>query len=79
MYDLKERVKSRLEEKPNNDIVVEFDAQDFTSGQFNYLVQMSEILSNDKELEVGDFNLGIFKITINKIKTYEEELIKCER
>ena len=39
---------------------------------------MSEILSNDEELEVGEFGLGIFKIIVNKIKTYEGELIKCE-
>ena len=32
------------------------------------------------KIESGDeFDLGIFKITINKLKTYEEELIKCER
>jgi hypothetical protein len=62
-----------------NDIEVRFDAKDFTAEQFNYLAQLSEILSNDTELEEGSFNLGIFEININKIKTYEEELIKCER
>ena len=46
---------------------------------FNYLVQLSQILANDEELEVGSFELDIFEIQINKIKTYEEELIKCER
>ena len=40
--------------------------------------QLSEILAND-ELEVGSFELDIFEISINKIKTYEEGLIKCER
>jgi hypothetical protein len=40
---------------------------------------LPEILSNDTELEVGQFGIGIFKIKINKIKTYEEELVKCER
>ena len=78
MFDLRERVKSRIEETPDNDIVVEFDAKEFTPEQFNYLANLSEILSNDDELEVGSFELGIFKITINKIKTYEKELIKCE-
>ena len=43
---------------------------------FNTLQQLSEILAND-ELEVGSFELDIFEIKINKIKTYEEELIKC--
>jgi hypothetical protein len=30
-------------------------------------------------LEVGSFELGIFEIKINKLHTYEEDLIKCER
>ena len=49
------------------------------TGLGNNLFQLSAILSNDKQIETGSFELGIFKITINKIKTYEENLIKCER
>ena len=64
---------------PSNDIIVEFSAREFTPEQFNYLANLSEILSNDEELEVGEFELGIFTIKVNKIKTYEEELIICER
>ena len=45
----------------------------------HYPLQLSEILDNDEELEVGEFELGVFTIKVNKIKTYEEELIKCER
>ena len=50
--------------------------------QFKYLAQLSEILANDEGIEkdtVGEFDLGIFKILINSTRTYEEELIKCER
>ena len=43
---------------------------------FQMLQQLPEILSNDEELEVGSFTLGIFEVTINKIKTYEDDLIK---
>ena len=64
---------------PNNDIIVEFNAQELTPEQFNYIGNLSEILANDKELEVGQFDLGIFKIKINNLKTYEEELIKCQK
>ena len=64
---------------PSNDIIVEFNAREFTPQQFNYIAQLSEILSNDEELEVGEFELGIFTVKVNKVKTYEEELIKCER
>ena len=78
LFDLSKRVKPFYEEK-TNDIIVEFDAKEFTPQQFNIISHLPEILSDDDELEVGEFNVGIFKITINKIKTYEKELIKCER
>ena len=78
VIDLSEKVCSIHAEK-QNDIEVRFDATEFTPQQFNYIAQLSEILANDEELEVGEFELGIFTIKVNKIKTYEEELIKCER
>jgi hypothetical protein len=83
LIDLRERVKSIddviHETGYKHDIEVWFDAKKFTSEQFNYIAQLAEILSNDEELEEGEFDLGIFKIKINKIKTYEENLIKCTR
>ena len=78
LIDLRERVNSKMNEA-TNDIVVEFSARDFTPEQFNYLANLAEILDNDEELEEGEFELGIFTIKVNKIKTYEEELIVCER
>ena len=78
LIDLDERLQSFYNEK-NNDIIVEFDCSKFTQNSFNIIQQLSEILSNDEELEVGDFELDIFKINVNKVKTYEEELIKCAR
>ena len=76
-FDLRKRVIPSMH-KHTNDIIVEFSCRDFTSDSFNIITSLSEILAND-ELEIGEFELGIFTITINKIKTYEEELIKCER
>ena len=78
MFDLSKRIYS-IDAEKQNDIEIRFDAEKFTPQQFNYLAQLSEILANDEEIEEGNFDLGIFKITINKIKTYERELIKCER
>ena len=78
LFDLRERVNSKMNEV-TNDIEIEFDAREFNPKEFNYLANISEILANDEELEVGEFELGIFTIKVNKIKTYEEELIKCER
>ena len=79
LIDLNDRVLDINIFKPTNDIIVEFDAREFTPEQFNYLANLSEILANDKELETGEFELGIFKVKVNKIKTYEGELIVCER
>ena len=37
------------------------------------------MFEEDEELEEGEFDLGIFKIKINRIKTYEKNLINCDR
>jgi len=75
-FYLEDRVKSVQMDK-NNDIVVEFDGREMTPEQFNYIAQLPEIL--DDSGSIGELELGIFKIKINKLKTYEKELIKCER
>jgi len=77
-FDLWHRVKDIVLDKPENDIVIEFSADDLNTESYNIIQQLSEILANDDELEVGEFELGIFKIKINKIKTYEKDLIVCE-
>ena len=45
----------------------------------NIIAQLSEIFSNDEELETGEFELDIFKITVTNVQTYEKDLIKCLR
>ena len=74
MFDLKKRVKSSVDNTPDNDIIVRFDANSFLGNSYSYIRQLSQILAND-ELEVGSFELDIFEIQINRIKTYEESLI----
>ena len=80
-FDLRDRVKT-LFDYGSNDITLEFDARDFNQESFNMITSLSEIIANDEDLQEGEsggeFELGIFKVTINKIKTYEEDLIKCE-
>ena len=76
LFNLKERVKYTSDEV-TNDVVVEFDGRELTPVQFQYIAQLPDILKDSGE--VGEMELGIFKITINKLKTYEKELIKCER
>ena len=80
LYNLQSRVwYNDGEARLDNDIVVEFDATQLTNENFHHLTQLPEILSTDKWLELGEFELDIFKIIINKIKTYEEDLIVCQK
>jgi hypothetical protein len=77
LYDLNNRIYS-IDAEKTNDIMVRFDVGNLNNSNFNILQKLPEILTNDEELEVGSFELDIFEIEINKIKTYEGELIKCE-
>ena len=74
---MKERVKPYDNEK-NNDILIEINAKDFVIKHMNIISQLSEIFAND-ELEPGEFELDIFKITVVNTKTYEEDLIICKK
>ena len=58
---------------PNNGIIVEFDGKALTQESFNILTQLPEIIADSGEL--GTFELDIFKITINNLDTYENDLI----
>ena len=76
-FDLTKRIYS-IDSEKQNDIEIRFDGNKFNNNSFQIIQQLSEILANDEELEVGSFELDIFEIGINNIKTYEEKLIKCE-
>ena len=79
LYNLHSRVRTTDRfTNGSHDIEIKFDGTKFNNNSFQYIQQLSEILAND-ELEVGSFELDIFKITINSVQTYEEGLIKCER
>ena len=75
LFNLKDRVKYTSDEVPN-DVVVEFDGRELTPAQFQYISLLPEIF--DDSGNVGEMELGIFKIKINKLETYEKELIKCK-
>jgi len=76
LYDLSKRVLSIKYNDPigENDIVVEFNAQDITQNSFNIIQNISDIITESGE--VGTFELDCFKITINNMETYEKNLIK---
>jgi len=71
--DLKEKLKVIKYSTPNNDITVEFDGKLLDQESFNLLVQLPEIIAESGE--VGKFELGIFKISIQAMNTYENELV----
>jgi len=80
-FDLKDRVQG-LFDAGSNDITLEFDAGDFNQESFNIITSLSEILANDTELngiEPEEFELDIFRITINNLQTYEKDLIQCSK
>jgi len=74
-FNLEDRVLPYDNEK-NNEILVEIDGSRFTQQDMNYIQQLSEIIASSGE--EGTFDLGNLYITINSLKTYENELIVCE-
>jgi len=74
-YDLSKRVLINKHNDPygENNIIVEFDASKLTQQSFGIIQQLSEILQESGE--IGEFELDIFKIKIQNLKTYEKDLI----
>ena len=77
-YDLKKRVLNTKWNDPQgeNDIVVEFDAKQLTQQFFGIIQQLPEILKESGE--VGEFELDIFKITINALTEHQNYLVICK-
>ena len=77
LYDLKKRILTTKYNDPigENDIVVEFDAKQFNQQSFNIIQQLPEIIKESGE--VGEFELDVFKITINSLTEYQNDLIVC--
>tara|TARA_R110002020_G_scaffold332617_1_gene548035 strand:- start:250 stop:828 length:579 start_codon:yes stop_codon:yes gene_type:complete len=71
-FDLLKKIKPISDEK-YNDIIVEFEANELTQDNIKILFNIQEIITESGE--IGQFEIGIFKITILELKTYEKELI----
>jgi len=72
-FDLSKRVKN-IKDQPTENIIVEFDTTQLNQNNFQLIQQLPEIIYESGE--IGTFELDIFKITINSLKTYEHNLIK---
>ena len=75
-FDLSKKIHSQHTE-PNNNVVVSFDANKLTPQNFQVIVNLSEMLQDSGE--IGEMEYEIFKFDIKSLKTYEKELIVCER
>ena len=62
-----------IEDSDIPDITVEFDTKLLNANNFQYVVNLSEILKDSGE--VGEMELEIFKLTIHSLQTYEKDLI----
>lgn len=73
-YNLREKLKYLKSEEPTADVLVEFDASKFNTNHFNFISNLSEVITETNE--VGEFEFDIFKIKINVIRSFENDLIK---
>lgn len=72
-FNLKSRIKSIQSEK-TNDVIISFNGQKLNNTSFEFITNTIKDIITDSG-EVGLFEYDIFNIKINKIKTYEKELI----
>lgn len=75
-YDLTKKIFNKKFNIPKGDIIIEFDAKLITQESFIILQNISDIIHQSGE--VGKFQLDIFNITINDMKSYEKNLIKVD-
>jgi len=77
MYNLNKRIMfiGHNDPQSENDIVVEFNALQLTNNSVAIIQQLSSIIKQSGE--IGQFELDIFKVTINSLTEYQNDLIKC--
>ena len=71
-YDLRERVL-KDSDLCENDITIRLDAKKLDQETFGYIQQLSQII--DQHGEVGTFDLGPLRITIDSLEEYQDSLI----
>jgi glycosyltransferase involved in cell wall biosynthesis len=75
-FDLYEKFKPYDNEKQNG-ILIEIDGSRFSQDDLNYIQNISAIINDSGE--IGEFQLGNIKVTINNLITTEKELIICKK
>ena len=79
-FNLKEKINAigNLNDYTNNgflptDIFIKINGNTFNNQDYSIIQQISEIIQDSGE--IGEFELGNLKITVNKLETYENNLI----
>ena len=73
VIDLTERVHS-LKHLCTTDIIIDIDGKIFNNEDYKVIQQLSRII--ESQGVVGKFGLGNLKISINRLATYTDKLIK---
>jgi len=75
-FNLNKRVLIKNHNDPygENDIIVEFNGDEFNQHSFTIIQQLPDIIKDNGE--IGTFELDIFTITINQIEELQNNLIK---
>lgn len=74
-FNIRNKIKNLIDNK-SNDVLLEFDGNNFTRDHINFIKTFSEILSNTND--VGEFEFDIFKIKISSFKKYNLDFIQSE-
>ena len=69
-FDLREKINVH----EDSDIEISFDANRLSNNSYSYIQKWAEIFDGN-DLEVGEFELDIFNIKVNRVKHYEKSLI----
>jgi len=85
-FDLYEKFKP-YDNKKQNGILIEIDGTRFNNEDFRHIQNFSKIIASDESLQDElihfsddpEFELGNLKVTINSLKTYENDLIKLKK
>ena len=75
--DTEFNIADKINNTVGNDIIVKFDANKLTQYSYQLITEFSSILESS-EIEIGEFELDIFKFNVNRLETYENELIKLK-
>jgi len=68
-------LSKRINVNENSDVIVQFDVKRMTNQSFQFIQNMSEIFDFNN-FEIGEYEFDIFNVKVNRVKHYEDGLIK---